>query len=171
MVPAEVGGEGQAGLRAKAVGAPGAHQLRHRVAHTRILPDQSIMYGAAGPPVPKDGGLALVGDSDARQVPGLEAALGHRLGDHLLGAGPDFLGIMLHPSRLRIDLPVLFLRGRGDPAGTVEQNEPRAGGALIQGADITGHKTKIPGRESLRPGIRISAMRGGVETPVTVTSD
>ena len=48
------------------------------------------------------------------------AALSHGFGDHLLGAEPDFVGIVLHPSGLRIDLLVLLLRAGGDAARAVK---------------------------------------------------
>ena len=60
-------------------------------------------------PVPHHRGFALVGDADGRQIVRAQAALLHRFGDHFLGAAPDFFGIVLHPSRLGIDLLVFLL--------------------------------------------------------------
>ena len=65
---AEIGGQRQAGLGAEAVAAAIARQFRHRVGGARVLPDQRVVDGRAAVAVPHDGGFALVGDPDGRQV-------------------------------------------------------------------------------------------------------
>ena len=52
---------------------------------------------------------------------------------------PDFVGVVLHPSRLRIDLLVFLLGAGDDRAGAVENDEARAGGALVDGSDVVRH--------------------------------
>ena len=71
---------------------------------------------------------------------GHQRALLHRLGDHFARAPPDLLGVVLHPSGLRIDLLVFLLRHRNDAPRPVENNESRAGSALVDGADVIGHE-------------------------------
>ncbi len=99
-----------------------------------------------GPTVPQDGCLALVGDSDRGQVASLKTALRHRLGDDFLCASPDLIGIMLHPTRLWINLPMFFL-GRGRyHSGSIQNQKARAGGALVDCSDVVRHGLKqIPG--------------------------
>src|SRR5690606_5982946 len=50
--------------------------------------------------------------------------------------GPDLLGVVLHPSGLRIDLAELLLRHRHDVALKVEHDAARARGALVQRQQI-----------------------------------
>jgi hypothetical protein len=46
---------------------------------------------------------------------------------------------MLHPARLRIDLLVLALAAGNNTARTIEDDETRAGSALVQGGDVVRH--------------------------------
>ena len=114
---AEVSAERQPGLGAEAVGSALARKLRDVFVYSRILPDQRVGDGLAGFPVPQHGRLTLVGDPDRRQVGGAKFALLERLRNHILRGPPDFLGIVLHPPRLRINLLVLLLRRRYSLAG------------------------------------------------------
>src|SRR5207247_8166943 len=92
-------------------------------------------------------------------VASAKAALLHRLSDHVLSTPRYFLGIVLHPSRLRINLFMLFLCCGYGPAGAIEDGEARAGGALINCSDVTGHAhlvfllaaREMSGRISLQP--------------------
>jgi len=136
---AEIGGERQPGLGAEAAGAALARELGDVLVHARILPDQRVGQRLAGLAIPQDGGLALVGDAQRRQVAGVQAALRHGLGDHLAGPQPDLVRIVLHPSGLRIDLPVLPLRAGDDSPGAVEDQKARAGGALIDRSNEVRH--------------------------------
>jgi hypothetical protein len=97
--------------------------------------------------VSQHGGFALVRDSDPSQVAGLQPRLCHCLRYHFLRPLPDFFGIVLYPSRSRINLPVFFLRTDHNFAGGIEHNKPCARCALIDGADVLGHESlKIPER-------------------------
>jgi hypothetical protein len=53
--------------------------------------------------------------------------------------GPDFEGIVFHPTGLWVDLPVLLLIHRDDIATVVEQNATGAGSSLVYGGDIFLH--------------------------------
>ena len=91
------------------------------------------------PPIPHDGGLALIGDADRRHL-GRAAARGrHFLARHGDLAGQDLLGIVLHPARAREHLAELLLCYRCDRSGSVEQERPRSGGALIEGHHVSAH--------------------------------
>ena len=136
---AEVGGQRQAGLGAEAVRAALARQFGDVIRHARILPDQRVGQRLAGLAVPQDGGFALVGDAQRRQVAGPQAALRHGFGDDLARPQPDLLRIVLHPSGLRIDLLVLLLGAGDDCARPVENQKARAGGALIDRSDEVCH--------------------------------
>ena len=136
---AEVGAERQPGLGPEAVGSAFARKFRDVVIYSRVLPDQRVGHGLAGLPVPQHGGLTLVGDPDRGQVGGAKFALLERLRNHILRGLPDFLGIVLHPPRLRINLLVLLLRRRYGLAGCVKHTEARAGRTLIDCPDVVGH--------------------------------
>jgi hypothetical protein len=56
----------------------------------------------------------LIGYADCRKITGLERAVLQSLCDYLLCPTPDLDSIVLHPSWLRKNLFVLFLRYRND---------------------------------------------------------
>jgi hypothetical protein len=97
------------------------------------------MDGPAGLAVPDHGGLALVGDAEGGQVPGLDLGLGQGQPDDLDRGPPDFVRVVLDPARLRIDLPELLIRLAPDFALPVEDYHPRAGGPLVNGKNIVAH--------------------------------
>ena len=67
------------------------------------------------------------------------AGLGHGLADGRDHARPDFLRIVLDPSRRRIDLAQLLLRDSDRSELVVEYDRPRRGGALIDGDEVGRH--------------------------------
>ena len=136
---AEVGRQRQPGRGAEPVRSALAREFGDVVSHARILPDQRIGQGPPGLAIPQHGGLALVGDTQRRKVAGPQAALPHCLGNRLPGPEPDLLGIVFHPSGLRVDLLVLPLRAGNDPPGPVENQKPRAGSALIDRSNEVRH--------------------------------
>src|SRR5262249_31728428 len=135
---AEVCRERKTGFRAESVLAAVFGKFGDMIRDARILPHDGVRYGLASLAIPDDGGLALVGDADGREVVGMQAAKTHRFGDDVLGAAPDFFGIMLHPTGLRVDLLMLLLRGSDDSGRAVKNDEARAGSALIERADVAG---------------------------------
>src|SRR5690606_1343867 len=82
-----------------------------------------------------------VGDADRGQLVLADAGGGERLADHLLGALPDLAGVVLDPARPRVDLLVLLLGDRHDPAAVVEDHEPGARGALVDRRRVLSHVT------------------------------
>src|ERR1700745_3035410 len=107
---AEIRAERQAGAGAETVHAAGAGVLRYVVCHARVLPDDGVHHWLASFPVPEDCGFTLIGDAYRSQVGTAKASLLEGPIYCRLRGTPDFLRIMLHPSRLRIDLSVLLLR-------------------------------------------------------------
>ena len=89
--------------------------------------------------IPNDRGLALVGDPDGRDVGRAQFAVRQRFAHDCLRTAPDFLGVVLHPARLRIDLLVLLLGGGNDSPVPVEHDEAGARGALVNCPDVTRH--------------------------------
>src|SRR5690606_8650723 len=99
------------------------------------LPDDGVVDRATGDPVPDDGGLALVGDADGRDLLVGDAGLGQGLDEHGALSGPDFHGVMLDPTGLRVDLRE-FALGDGDHVGVAVQHDGTGtGGALVEGDD------------------------------------
>ena len=133
-------------MAAKAIGPAIAGKLGDVVIDPRVLPDQRVGHGLAGFAVPQHSGLALVGDSDCRQIGGAKLALLQRLRNHILRGLPDFFGIVLDPPRLRIDLLMLFLRSGYGFAGGVKHAEAGAGRSLIDCADVLSHGGHGTGR-------------------------
>ena len=140
----EVGRQRQAAAVAEPV-LPGlAAELADQVGGAGVLPDDGVVDRPAGGLVPQDGGLALVGDANGRQILGRDLRLGQGAGDDRLHIGPDLLGVVLHPAGPREDLPVLLLVRRHDGAGGVEDDTAGGGGALVDGGDVAGHAVGVP---------------------------
>ena len=133
----EVGVDEQARLlRDDLPQAPGL-QLIAEGGRPAALPDDGVVDGLPGPPVPEDGGLPLIGDADGRHLPGVDVAGDLRQSPAL--RGPDLHGVVLHPARLGVDLAEGILGPGGDFPRLVEEDGPGAGGALVQGGNIGIH--------------------------------
>ena len=135
----EIAGERQAGLRAEPILPAVARVLRHQRIDARVLPDHRVVYRLAGGAIPQQGGLALVGDADRGEVAMRQVGAAQRFSDHRLRVAPDLQRIVFDPAGLRIDLPMLHLRAGDRLAHAVEHDEARAGGALVDRADVSGH--------------------------------
>jgi hypothetical protein len=135
----KIAGERQAGLRAEPVLAAAACIFCHQRIDARVLPDHCVVHRLTGRAIPQQCGLALVGDADRGEVAMRQACTAQRLGDDGLRVAPDLPRVMFHPAGLRIDLLVLHLRARDRSACAIEHDEARAGGALVDRADVAGH--------------------------------
>jgi hypothetical protein len=62
--------QGQAGLVAQAVIAAVTGELLDNRIDAGVLPDEGVVEGLAGPPIPDQRGLALIGDADGGEVLG-----------------------------------------------------------------------------------------------------
>ena len=128
-----------------------------------VLPDDRVVVGPAGPAVPHDGGLALVGDAERGEV-------GRRTGrwrcsavcDDGAGALPDLDRVVLHPAGARQDLLVLELVLADLLAGVVEDHEPGARRALVDRGDEVGHVAGPLGSALPDLGTSVAYRRRGV---------
>jgi hypothetical protein len=116
-----------------------ASQFVAEGAGARVLPDNGVGVGLARAPVPDQRRLALIGHSHRGNVRCLGAGFVERFVDDLLRALPDFHCVMLDPARLRKNLGVFELMNAHRLAPVVEQHAAGAGGALIDGGNVTGH--------------------------------
>ena len=136
----EVGINAQAGFLQDGVAVAGLAQLLAGGLGAAVLPDDAVVNGLAGGAVPDNGGFALVGDAHAADVAGLQPRLGQCLfGRGQLGA-PDFARVVLHPAGAGVDLRQLLLRRGNDAALRVKHDGAGAGGALVQGEQVSGHR-------------------------------
>ena len=105
------------------------------------LPDNGVVDRLAGPGVPQNSGLPLVGDADGGDLLGVDVGGIHRLRQGPLFRGPDLQGIVFHPAGLGIDLVEGMLGPGDDIPRPVKQDGTGAGGALVQGDHIGFHRT------------------------------
>ena len=129
---------GRPGLAPDHVAATVTVQRRRDPVGAGVLPDDRVVVRPAGALVPHQRGLALVGDSQRRQVGGGQIRRVQRRHDHRRGAFPDLDGIVLDPARLRQDLFVLELVTPDLGAVVVEDHAAGAGGALVDCGDEVG---------------------------------
>jgi len=119
------------------------------------LPDNRIVKGPAGPAVPDEGGLPLVGDPNGGDLTGGYPGLPQSpLSGFFLGS-PDVQRVMLHPPRPGINLPELLGGKAYDLPPAVEDYGPRTRRPLIQSHDVLfGHPKppleRVPGSKGLR---------------------
>src|SRR5438105_6455887 len=135
----EVRREWQTCLVAKAVLACITRQFVDDLIRAGVLPDDGVVDRPAGATVPHDGGLALVGDAHRGDLVAPQSARVERGADDRLRALPDLYGVVLDPSRTRIDLGVLLLGAGDDLAGVIEDHASSAGGALVDRRDVRVH--------------------------------
>ncbi len=118
----EVRVEDQAGSFPDETEVAGRGEFVAPLGGTTILPHDRVAVRRAGRSVPGEDGFALVGDSDGRHVVDAHGA------DHLVqgvaGGGPDLVGVVLDPTRLRVVLRELAIRTRSGPA--VGEHRPAA---------------------------------------------
>ena len=80
-------------------------QLMEDLRRPAALPHDSVIHRLSCPAVPQDRRLPLVGNTDAGNGLGVDMGGVHSLRQRPDRGGPDLHGIVLHPSRLREDLP------------------------------------------------------------------
>jgi hypothetical protein len=96
-----------------------------------------------GAGIPEQCRLALVGDTDPGETFRRQSGFVERFSDDRASVAPDFVGVVLDPSGLRVDLRVLFLGQSDDHAVAVEHDKARARRSLVDGADQGGHGVLI----------------------------
>ena len=107
-------------------------QLFTQLGCTAALPDNDVMFGAAGGFFPKINVSPLFVDASFRHFRRRNAAFGQDLNHDAVLGGINLHRIMLHISWLGIKLGKFFLRDLHDILLPVENNGPGAGGALVQ---------------------------------------
>ena len=139
----EVGGEGKAHPGSKAVlSAVGGEFLTYTVG-AGVLPDDGVVDRLTGAPIPEHNGLPLIGHPDRGEVGSVHVAPRQGALDDALGPQPDLLGIVLDPAGTRVDLLVLLLVGGHDPSAVVKDHAAGAGGSLIDGCYVSGHRVTL----------------------------
>ena len=136
--PGEVGGQRQPDELLVPVGSLLAAEFLDDLLGAGVLPDDGVVDGITGFPVPHEGGLALVGDTDRDQIVLVQLRLCESLGDDLTDVAPDLDGIVLHPAGAGEDLLVFFLPDGDDAPVVVEDDRARRGGSLVDGEYVCG---------------------------------
>jgi len=118
----EVRGQRQPAGPAEPVRPGVAGQFADDAVGTGVLPHDRRVHRFPGRGVPQQRGLALVGDADRGEVgPGQPGLVQRAAGDRL-DVVPDLGRVVLDPTRPGIDLVVLALVERDDPALGVEDD-------------------------------------------------
>src|SRR4029079_13571138 len=105
-----------------------------------VLPDDRFVDGLAALPVPDNGGLALVGDADGRDVGGRGGRLGERCFFRFDGGAPQIFGLMLDPARSREMLREFLLGDSGDGKVGPEQDGACRCRTLVERKYVGRHK-------------------------------
>ncbi len=110
------------------------------------LPDDGIVNGFPRGLLPNNGSFALIRDADGRDLLKIDLAFFQRAANDILRAGPDFHGIMLNPTGLRINLRMFHLVGANGQSLGIEHHAARARRSLVNGHDIflLRHRTSPP---------------------------
>ena len=124
------------------------------------LPDDGVIYGLSGVPVPENRRLPLIGDADACDIRGFQAGGYESIAQRFQLRGEDFLRIVFHPSGFGINLAEGNLHFRQDLSVSVKDKRPRTGRSLIESDDVFSHLcfpflmrppgVNQPGRTALR---------------------
>ena len=103
-----------------------------------VLPDDRAVDRPAGRALPHDGRLALVRDSDGRDVLRAEPGRGDRLACRRDRIAPDVLGVVFNPSGRRVVLRKLAPGERDGAPLCIEDDAARRGRALVDGENVSG---------------------------------
>ena len=109
------------------------------VLRARALPHDRVAEGVACARVPRNGGLALVGDADARNVGRVDALGLHHLARHGEHVGGDLGRVVAHPTALVHLLLVATVGAADKPARLVHQKGLGALCGLVDADDVATH--------------------------------
>ena len=126
----------QAGLFADGLPVARSHQLVDGLGGTAALPDDRVGNGLTRFLVPDDCRFALIRDADGGHIRGRCVELVQCGAGDLQRDIPDFIRIMLHPARLRIDLAEFLLHRTADIPVVIKQDAAGTGGSLVQSHDV-----------------------------------
>ena len=130
----------KAGLGAERLGQTLGAQAVAIFRRAAVLPHDGVVDGLARFLVPHNGGLALVGDADGRNILSSGIHLGQSLGRHCILGQPDFHGVVFHPAGLRKILGKLLLGHAARLTLFIEQDATVRSGAGVQRHNILGHE-------------------------------
>ena len=89
-------------------------QLTANIRGAPVLPDNGVVDGLAGLPVPNHRGFALICNTDGSHLAVGAGGLAQGVLAHLQSGFPDLLGVVFNPAGLRIDLgEFLLCNGKG----------------------------------------------------------
>ncbi len=137
----EVGGEGKAGGRAKAVRVS-AGQPINDPSGAGVLPHDGPLEWLSGCRVPDEKGLALVGDSHRSQVSGGQVGCGECRSNHRPRVFENLDGIVFDPPGPREVLCVGSLGRCHHRPSLINDQEPSAGSSLVESAN-KGHSQTV----------------------------
>ena len=112
----------QSGLLPDSVSKPILNQLLHDRSCPPALPDDRIVDRFSGIPVPYNRCLALICDTDRRNIFRTCSDPAHGLRRNTDLSRPDLHRILLDPARVRINLLKLTLNERADLSLSVKEN-------------------------------------------------
>src|SRR5262249_53700744 len=135
----EVGRRWQAGLAPDDVAPAVPVERAGDAVGAGVLPYDRVVQRPPGALVPDYRCLPLVRDAERGQVGRGQVGVLQPLLPHLLGALPDLDRVVFDPAGLGQDLLVLELRPGDLAAPVVEDHEPGAGRALVDGTDKLRH--------------------------------
>src|SRR5581483_72156 len=105
----EIRGKWQTDFGTQAVLSAVLSEFVDNLVGARVLPDNCVIDGLAGFPIPDYGGLALIGDADGRNVFGVNPAIRERALNDGLNGLPNFHWVVFDPAGLGVNLRVFFL--------------------------------------------------------------
>ena len=120
-----------------------------------ILPDDGVVDGNTGAPIPQQRGLALVGDSKGGHRAPLLAQASESFAGGGKCRGPDHLGVVLHPAGFRVDLLEGLLLEREDGARGGKADGAAGAGALVDGQQCAVHQKPVAMRSPIAVSCRL----------------
>src|SRR6188472_1660441 len=135
------GREVRVGHEARSLPDQQRRQLRAALRGAPVLPDDRGMHRPPRRPLPDDGRLTLVRDSDRGEVVRADARLRQGGRGRLLDAHPDLVGIVLDPPRPRERLPDLAVPAADRPEPVVDDEARRPRRPLVDREDQDARST------------------------------
>jgi hypothetical protein len=118
----KVGSKGQAGPVPKPVCTLLAAETSAEVGCPYVLPNDGVSNRPPGLSRPEERRLSLVGQADGCEIGRCRVDLNKRLSDHPANVSANLIGIVLDPTRPRVDLLVLSLRHSDDLAVVIDES-------------------------------------------------
>ena len=140
---AEVSVDEQTGLLANHVDQTLSLQLVTELSRAAVLPNDSVVDGLFCVNIPYDGGLTLVGDTDAGNVEAVDVDRRDCFCNCRSLRRPDLIGVVLHPSRFREVLFELLLSDCLNLTIVVENDCTRTRSSLVKCKNVLFHNCRF----------------------------